>query len=658
MLNPSAATWTDEFLWSKRRIGDPLADQTIAAILQDNQKGEVDQVFQMLVQNRNFPNPAFDVLPDRLKRIVEDYFAQTRQLPDWADPFRIMVATEVFKQHGPKILLLLLCKSLPLCYTCWRGAKVLYRTGRLRVHNGSLDSFTRRVMETAQFVVNILTLNSFEHDGNAIISIQKVRLIHAVIRYHAQQHRWDVETYGVPINQQDLVGTLLSFGVVIIDGLKQMGIELSPEERDAYLHLWRVVGHLIGVDDDLNSEDEADGRFLMNAILDQQAGRSPDGGREGMELTAACIDLMNSRLSFGPLQRLSPLFVRFFIGDKYADLLEVAKADDEDDSPVIDAIQWLDKRLQGIGDRNLLMGAMGRAFSNQMIDLVMVYHNGAKSEQFYLPSALTDTWGTEQPDFRIPPAQKIEDVIFYLDKIARHLRSQNNPMGLFAAIYKLVTQRVAEGLRLGLFENPVEMEQVDVGFGNRYFEAINRFFDGEKATQPWQVSFDAARTVITTDQYIFSAANAHISFDLPIVVAEVYQGKNIELFKNDFAKMNELFDDMYDQMNDNVGRVFRPFGTLVTYFSDKIKAVERGYMKKGRDLAWEKSRGLHRAKTESERQRLLTELEAESAAMGRKIAHPPIFIRLPLVYIARKEFGTTAHKVDVMLRTALLPTVA
>ncbi|WP_460673242.1 DUF5995 family protein [Larkinella ripae] len=658
MLSPSPATWTDDFLWNKRRLGDPLADDTIAAILRDNQKGEIDQIFQMLVQNRHFPNPAFDVLPDRLKQIVEDYFAKTRHLPDWAEPFKLMVAADVFRQYGPKILLLLLCKSLPLCYTCWRGAKVLYRTGRLRVHDGSLDSFTRRLMETAQFVVNVLTLNSFEHDGTAIVSIQKVRLMHAVIRYHAQQHRWDVEQYGIPINQQDLVGTLLSFGVVIIDGLKQMGIELTPEERDGYLHLWKVVGHLIGVDDDLNTADDDDGRFLMNAILAQQAGRSPDGGREGIELTEACIDLMNSRLSLGPLQKLSPYFIRFFIGDPYADLLEVAKDDAADDSAVLNAIQWLDRRFQATGDRHLLMGALGRAFSNQMIDLVMAYYNGAKSEQFYLPSALTDTWESEKPDFRIPPAQTIDEVIFYLDKVARHLRSQNNPMGLFAAIYKLVTQRVAEGLRLGLFENPIEMERVDVGFGNRYFEAINQYFDGKPASAPWQLSFDAARTVITTDQYIFSAANAHISYDLPIVVAEVYRGKDMERFKNDFAKMNELFDDMYDQMNDNVGRVFRPFGTLVTYFSDKIKAVERAYMKKGRDLAWEKSLGLHQAKSETERRRLLAELETASATLGRKVAYPPILLRLPLGYIARKEFGTTAHKVDVMLRTALLPAVS
>ncbi|MDB5239778.1 MAG: hypothetical protein JWP57_403, partial [Spirosoma sp.] len=644
--------WSDEFLWSKRKIGDPVADEVITTLLADNQKGEVDQIFQMLVRNRHFPNPAFDVLPDQVKSVVENYFVHTRELPAFAEPFKMMVAADVFKHHGPKILLILLCKSLPTCYTCWRGAKVLYRTGRLRVHDGSLDAFSRRLMETAQFVVDMMTTNNFEQDGTAIVATQKVRLMHAAIRHFAQERNWDADTYGIPINQQDLVGTLLSFGVVIIDGLQQLNVTLTPEQREAYLHLWRVVGKMMGIDDDLLSEDEDECRALMNAILEQQAGPS----LEGTELTEACIDLMNTRLIVGPLKRLSPFFVRFFVGDKYADMLRVPAAS-ADDSLIMDAVKWFDRSIRGLHDRNLLIAAVGRALSHGMISRIVDYANAAKSEQFYMPSALTDTWESNQPDFRIPPLETIDEVIFYLDRVARHFRSQNNPIGYFCAVYKLVTQRVAEGIRLGLFAHPVEMERIDVGFGNRYFEAINHYFDGEPAWAPWQISFDAAQTLLTTDQHIFAAANAHISFDLPIVVSNEYRGKDIEQFKVDFAKMNELFDDMYDQMNDDIANVFRPFGHAVEHFAEKLKAFERATMKKGRDIAWAKSLQLHQAKTDAEREQLIAELETEAAAMGRLISKPPLLLRKPLELAAKKEFGTAAHKVDVMLRTAMLPVV-
>ncbi|WP_375445260.1 DUF5995 family protein [uncultured Fibrella sp.] len=644
--------WTDEFLWSKRAIGDPLADEVIATLLNENQKGEVDQIFQMLVRNRQFPNPAFDALPDPVKRIVEGYFVHTRQLPGYAEPFKLMIAADVFKQHGPKMLLILLCKSLPLCYTCWRGAKVLYQTGRLRVHDGSLDAFSRRLMETAQFVVDMLTQNNFEQDGTAIVATQKVRLMHAIIRYFAQQRNWDKDLYGIPINQQDLVGTLLSFGVVIIDGLDQLGISLTPEEREAYLHLWRVVGAMMGIDDDLLSEDETECRLLMNAILAQQSGPST----EGSELTEACIDLMRNRLIVGPLQRLSPSFVRFFVGDTYADMLNVAPNDD-DNSFAMDAIQWFDRRVRNFDNHSLLIAALGRAFSHGMIGRILTYTNAAKSEQFYLPSALTDSWEDLAADFRIPPLEKIDDVIFYLDKVARHFKAQNNPMGLFAAVYRVVTQRVADGLKQGLFKNPVAMERLDVGFGNRYFEAVNRYFDGQKATAPWQVSFDAARQPVITNQHLFSAANAHITFDLPIVLADVFRGQDLAVVVDDFALMNQLFDDMYDQMNDNVGRIFRPFGRVLHLIEDRFKNLERSMMKQNRAYAWQVSTELHQTENEADRRAIVARIEAHSAALGLKVVHPPLLVRWLLKPIAEKEFGTPAQKVDVMLRTALLPSI-
>ncbi|MCY7349210.1 MAG: DUF2236 domain-containing protein [Cytophagaceae bacterium] len=648
------AIWTDEFLWQKRLVGDPMADQVITTLLARNQKGEVDQIFQMLVRNRDFPNPAFDALPVDVRDLVEDYFVATRRLPDWANRFHLMIAAGVFKQYGPQILTVLLCRSLPLCYTCWRGAKVLHRTGRLQVHDGSIGSFTRRLMETAQFVVNVLTPNSFEHDGLAILSAQKVRLMHAAIRYFAQEHAWDRDTYGIPINQEDLVGTLLSFSVVIVDGLRQLGIELTPEESEAYFHVWKIVGHFMGIDADLLSDDEDECRFLMNAILEQQAGPS----KEGTELTAACIDLMESKMGIGPMKNLAPQFVRYFTGDRYADMLEVPKGDAASDTRMLNAVQRAEKGYRSFSERNVLLGAMGRSFSNEVIRILLESTNKSKNEQFSLPSALSDGWRSDLPTFRIPPLTGIDDAIFYFDQLTRHFKAQNNPMGLFAAVYKLVTERVAAGIKLGLFENATMMEEVDVRFCTLYFNAINDYFDEKPAVAPWQVSFDAARLSLITDQHIFVACNAHIGYDLALVVSELFPGEAVHRFEHDFQKMNELFDAMYDQMNDNIGRIFRPFGTMLKYFDEKIVATERAIMRKGREQAWANSVRLAQAKSSAERQQLINELEKESAAMGRKLVQPPLLLRWPLRWIARNEVGTVAQKVDVMLRSALLPTVA
>jgi len=63
-----------------------------------------------------------------------------------------------------------------------------------------------------------------------------------------------VNENGQPINQADLLVTLLSFSVNVLEVIKKIGaLWLSVEEEQDYLHLWRYIGFLIGVDEELLS---------------------------------------------------------------------------------------------------------------------------------------------------------------------------------------------------------------------------------------------------------------------------------------------------------------------------------------------------------------------------------------------------------------------
>ena len=125
-------------------------------------------------------------------------------------------------------------------------------------------------METAQFVVNVCIPGGLESNGRGIITAQKVRLIHAAIRYYIKRHDWPIEEYGEPINQQDMAGTLQSFSTLIIQGLEKMSIDLTLEEKEGYYHCWRVVGFIMGVEEELNPPTYLEGFALGQAILKDQ----------------------------------------------------------------------------------------------------------------------------------------------------------------------------------------------------------------------------------------------------------------------------------------------------------------------------------------------------------------------------------------------------
>ena len=54
--------------------------------------------------------------------------------------------------------------------------------------------------------------------------------MHAAVRYQIATHgRWN-PAWDRPINQEDLAGTLLAFSWVCLDGLRQMGFQLSADK--------------------------------------------------------------------------------------------------------------------------------------------------------------------------------------------------------------------------------------------------------------------------------------------------------------------------------------------------------------------------------------------------------------------------------------------
>src|SRR6202012_6245532 len=83
--------------------------------------------------------------------------------------------------------------------------------------------------------------------------------------------RWDPASWGMPINQHDELGTSLLFSVVVLEGLRQLGVRIASADAEAYMHLWRWSGWLMGIDPDLLPATEAEGRRLGDMIAATQA---------------------------------------------------------------------------------------------------------------------------------------------------------------------------------------------------------------------------------------------------------------------------------------------------------------------------------------------------------------------------------------------------
>jgi hypothetical protein len=151
--------------------------------------------------------------------------------------------------------------------------------------------------------------------GKGYIAAKKVRMLHASMRFMllnpgkipgaAEAHgssAWPSEECGVPVNQEDLAFTLLTFSYLIPRGMEDFGIKLTLEEKEAFLHLWRVVGHIMGLRDDLMTDNWNEAKKLYERIHRLQAGTSPDG----IALTEAVMGFLKAYLpdAFGISKRV------------------------------------------------------------------------------------------------------------------------------------------------------------------------------------------------------------------------------------------------------------------------------------------------------------------------------------------------------------------
>lgn len=136
-----------------------------------------------------------------------------------------------------------------------------------------------------------------------------VRVMHALVNhaFESDPARWDVEQWGLPINQADQASTLGLFDGVLLLGVRGLGVPVSRADARAVMHLWRYVGWLLGVDDDFLVDSERERHRINYHLLLAQAPLS----EAGRQLAQAVVGMQAERRRPRLPAALQPLWTRF-----------------------------------------------------------------------------------------------------------------------------------------------------------------------------------------------------------------------------------------------------------------------------------------------------------------------------------------------------------
>ncbi|WP_207421018.1 oxygenase MpaB family protein [Desertivirga brevis] len=302
--------YNDGFLSAMRQAGDPRADTFISNCFSDSVlKQELYNWMKSADQNS-------DLTRVPLPFVSEDIFTRAQDLPVWANEKLMQRGCQFFGRYQNSIMQLLGLLSLPYCYAAANGAMVLYLSERLR------NDTSKRLTDTGEFVTDVQTPGAFAEHGRGFAGILKTRLTHAIARFYTLRSGQWQNSWGFPINQEDMAGTSLAFSLIVIRGLRKTGVTIADKDQQAFLHLWAVISYLLGVDERLIALNGKAANLLEKAIRNRQFSESEQGKELTQSLVKTFADLdTESKLTRKDVEQL----ISYLLGPEISKLLGLSE---------------------------------------------------------------------------------------------------------------------------------------------------------------------------------------------------------------------------------------------------------------------------------------------------------------------------------------------
>jgi hypothetical protein len=181
----------------------------------------------------------------------------------------------------------------------------------------------------------------------------------------------------------------------------------------------------------------------------------------------------------------------------------------------------------------------------------------------------------------------IADVLAALDAVVASTTEERSRVGYFAAIYRKVTAKIAEGIATGLFDDGERMERLDIRFADRYLTAVDGYRAGRTVTKSWELAFDAAessRPIVL--QHLLVAINAHVNLDLGIAAAEAAPGDALPRLRRDFDRVNEIIASLIADVRHDLATISPWIGLLDRIGGHHDDEIIRFSMEVARTEAW------------------------------------------------------------------------
>jgi len=230
-----------------------------------------------------------------------------------------------------------------------------------------------------------------------------------------------------------------------------------------------------------------------------------------------------------------------------------------------------------------------------------------------------------------PPVTTIAEVVDRLGQLDAGF-APGDGVAAFNRLYLRMTASVQAAVAGGRFEDPAFMHRLDVGFAQRYLDAITADAHApDRVPRAWQCLFDARhRRGITALRFAVAGMNAHINFDLALALVAACAEAGVAPLPGspqhrDYLRINDVLAATSSHVKDWLLPLSIAIADEVLGDSDDLAALWS--IVRARDAAWTQAETLWALRAvPALADRVTTSLDRFVGFAGRSLLAPQVLL--------------------------------
>ena len=193
---------------------------------------------------------------------------------------------------------------------------------------GRVASTKRRLQQNNRHMMDIFFPGGLHRNGDGWKLSTRIRFVHTRIRsLLTKSDDWNHEAWGMPVSAAHLGFAISVFSKRLVENSLKVGADLSKEEQESIIKVWRYTGYLMGIPETIlyTTSEEAEKIYKVGYMCEPPADADSIGVANMLIQAIPSVADIDDPVERKKLTKLAYRLSRALIGNRLADQFQFPK---------------------------------------------------------------------------------------------------------------------------------------------------------------------------------------------------------------------------------------------------------------------------------------------------------------------------------------------